>query len=233
MKHEAHNMEHKARNIKHGSGNAPCFMLHASCNGFTIIESLVAVAILLLALTGPMTLAERSLASAEVARQELTVLYLAQEGIEFIRNTRDSNFLVDKREKEDWLNGLSKCTLVNGCGVDLTATDEENQIIVCDDIENKNCLLTKNIKDVSFAKGLFSHKFAGNPPSHGWESSNIYRKICIVGVGVIDSCAAEDAKKSLKNESEVKVNVIMEWNVGALGERKLIISSNLSNWYLK
>lgn len=205
--------------------------------GFTIIESLVAVAILLLALTGPMALAERSLASAEVARQELTVLYLAQEGMEFVRSVRDSNFLQHKGdkdkqdEKDKWLAGLGECLLESGCGVDLT---KSKPIIACDvgnEVGNKECLLTQNkSSEKILAKGLFSHRFVDDRDGT-WESSGIHRKICIVAADAGKSCA-QDTNNKLKDANEVKVNVIMSWSTGRLGPRDLTVSSIMSNWYL-
>src|SRR3990167_8477618 len=89
--------------------NVPCSMLHISYEGgFTIIETLVAIAILALAVTGPMALAERGLVAARAAGQEVVAFYLAQEAFEFIKNVRDGNVLTDGGG-ESWLNGLNRC----------------------------------------------------------------------------------------------------------------------------
>ena len=48
--------------------------------GFTLIEALVAVAILALAVAGPLYAANRALVAAGIARDRLTASYLAQEG---------------------------------------------------------------------------------------------------------------------------------------------------------
>jgi len=59
--------------------------------GFTLVETLVAIAILSLAITGPMVIAEKGIGSAIYARDEVTAFYLAQEAIEYVRNVRDTN----------------------------------------------------------------------------------------------------------------------------------------------
>lgn len=61
--------------------------------GFTLIETMVAITILLTTIVGPMEIASKALLSAFYAKDQITASYLAQEGIEFIRNYRDSNFM--------------------------------------------------------------------------------------------------------------------------------------------
>lgn len=76
-----------------------------SQRGFTLIETFVAITILVTAVAGPLTLAQKGLTSALVARDQLMASFLAQEGIEYVRQQRDSNSL----QNLDWLAGLSNC----------------------------------------------------------------------------------------------------------------------------
>ena len=66
-----------------------------SCHmrGFTLIETVVAVAILIAAIVGPVTLIAHSLFSASFSRNDLIGTNLAQEGIELFRAVRDNNIL--------------------------------------------------------------------------------------------------------------------------------------------
>lgn len=73
--------------------------------GFTLLETLVAVAVLLMALLGPFSIAQQSLKSAYYARDQVTAFYLAQEGIEFVRAVRDQNYL----SGAEWLSGIDAC----------------------------------------------------------------------------------------------------------------------------
>lgn len=82
--------------------------------GFTLLETLVAVAVLLMALLGPFTIAQQSLRSAYYARDQVTAYYLAQEGIEFMRAMRDENYLAGN----DWLTGITACA-DSPCTVDM------------------------------------------------------------------------------------------------------------------
>lgn len=62
-------------------------------SGFTLIETLVAVTIIAFAVTGPLFTASRALVAAEIARDQLTASYLAQEGVEYVRAMRDTEYL--------------------------------------------------------------------------------------------------------------------------------------------
>lgn len=65
------------------------------CNSqaFTLIESLVAVSILMLSVAGPLFAANRAIVATGIARDRLTASYLAQEGIEYMHKIRDDGYL--------------------------------------------------------------------------------------------------------------------------------------------
>jgi len=76
--------------------------------GFSLVETLVAVAILTIGIAGPLTAVFRALNSAEVAKAKISAFYFAQEGIETIRYIRDTNILDSMNP--DWLSYLnSRC----------------------------------------------------------------------------------------------------------------------------
>lgn len=61
--------------------------------GFTLIETMVAVSILTLAIAGPLTTASRAIVASQIAGEQLTASYLAQEGIEYVRMMRDDEYI--------------------------------------------------------------------------------------------------------------------------------------------
>ena len=61
--------------------------------GFTLVETLIAIAIMMIAIAGPMYTASRAILAAEISRDQLIASYLAQEGIEYVRMMRDNAFL--------------------------------------------------------------------------------------------------------------------------------------------
>ena len=88
------------------------------CNqraGFTLVESMVAISILSMAITGPLLIAQKGIGSAIYAREQTTAFYLAQEAVEYVRNIRDSNRI----NNLDWLSGLGNCT-AGTCSIDTT-----------------------------------------------------------------------------------------------------------------
>ena len=70
--------------------------------GFTLIESLVAVSILMIAIASPMTLAQKGLATAILSKDEMTAGFLGQDAIEAVRNARDQ-IAVKGDITDDWL----------------------------------------------------------------------------------------------------------------------------------
>ena len=93
------------------------------------METLVAIAVLLLAVAAPLSLATRSLNSSVLSKQQIIASFLAQEAMEYIRNVRDENVA----KHNDWLHadsGIQNC--FNGkCTVDPTAISGVDKIKKC------------------------------------------------------------------------------------------------------
>lgn len=82
--------------------------------GFTIIEVTVAIFIITAGVVGVLSLISQTVGSATISSQRLTAAYLAQEGIEIVRNIRDSNWLEQRWSEDDppqpfWDDGLGGC----------------------------------------------------------------------------------------------------------------------------
>lgn len=98
-----------------------------SSPGFSLVEVLVAISLLLLALVGPMTFMTRSSASSEIATQQAVATFLAQEGIEVTQQVRDEEFLrwFNDSSHQAWTeftNQISACMDPNGCRFDRNAS---------------------------------------------------------------------------------------------------------------
>jgi type II secretory pathway pseudopilin PulG len=99
--------------------------------GFTIVETLVAIGILLTAITGPLTFAQSGLRDSFLARDQIAAFYLAQDVIETIKNIRDNTSL--QASSSYWLNDLGTCKPSNVgttvvCNMD-TAQSSVNTVI--------------------------------------------------------------------------------------------------------
>ena len=97
--------------------------------GFTLVETLIAISILVLAVTGAFSAAHSGMTSALYSKDQITAFYLAQEGIEQIRNLRDQNSLTSS----NWMNGIANpgnpCEIGFTCYVD--ALSDTTPLIRC------------------------------------------------------------------------------------------------------
>ena len=93
--------------------------------GFSLVETLVAVTLLLIAVAGVMNMAQGGLQLAVAARDQMVATYLAQEATEYIRNIRDSNHLAE----DAWDKGFSDCS--NACRLDVTLPASAGGITGC------------------------------------------------------------------------------------------------------
>jgi Tfp pilus assembly protein PilV len=85
--------------------------------GFTIIETLVAVTILMISIVGPLTIAQKSLMASIYARDQVTASFLAQDIIEKIKNDK-SNALLANTVFSTWVgNYQNPCAQNNSVGI--------------------------------------------------------------------------------------------------------------------
>jgi prepilin-type N-terminal cleavage/methylation domain-containing protein len=73
--------------------------------GFTLVETMVAITVLVVGTLGPLVIAAQGIASGGYAKDQIIAYYLAQEGVEYIRSVRDTNVL-NKVSKSLWLTPL-------------------------------------------------------------------------------------------------------------------------------
>jgi len=100
-----------------------------SSRGFTVLESIVAIFILSLSISGVFSSVQQSLSQTTIARDEVKAFYLAQEAVELIRNKRDGNQLerIINSSSNTWLFGISAnvadpCYFGKVCQVDAVST---------------------------------------------------------------------------------------------------------------
>jgi|SRR3989344_741719 len=100
-------------------------------DGFTLVETLLALAIFTISVVALMAVLSEGVADTSYAKKKLIAVYLAQEGVEYIRNMRDTFVLYDAGGAQaGWtvfnnnLTDASACQGVNGCYFgDLNAAD--------------------------------------------------------------------------------------------------------------
>lgn len=83
--------------------------------GFSLLETLVAISILVTAIVASLSLASQSISSASLSKNQIIAFNLAQEGMELVRSIRDTN---SSNGTPDWLLGLRNCQADDGCRID-------------------------------------------------------------------------------------------------------------------
>jgi type II secretory pathway pseudopilin PulG len=93
--------------------------------GFTLLEALVATSILMVAISAPITIAQKGLSSAIFTKNQMIASYLAQDVIEYIKNQRDE--VVINNTAGDWgdiwkggdgFDYFKRCVDPTGCQID-------------------------------------------------------------------------------------------------------------------
>jgi type II secretory pathway pseudopilin PulG len=153
--------------------------------GFTLLEALVAVSILMVAVVAPITIAQKGLSSAVYTKNQMIASYLAQDAIEYIKNIRDENVLLNKTITTNWLENLRSCVVgdlsddTEGCQID---TIEDSILSYSDD--------RPLLKDIN--NNFYGYKDGGAP-------TNFIRQIRIVNpIG--------------SNVDEALINVLVRWD---------------------
>lgn len=68
--------------------------------GFTLLETLVAVAIFTIAILALLAVLSNGIASTNYAKRKITATYLAQEGVEYVRNQRDGFIITNSDDPQ-------------------------------------------------------------------------------------------------------------------------------------
>lgn len=113
--------------------------------GFTIVEALVAISILVIVISGGFVAVSNSLRNATLSKEQITAFFLAQEGMEAVRYQRDSNGL---NSGSAWNEGLTTtgapCLAPRVCYVDATTLPDPTFVFcgndwgTCPVIENNS-----------------------------------------------------------------------------------------------
>ena len=184
-------------------------------SGFTVIESLVAISILLLAVSGSFAAAQSSLQSSNFVKNRVTAYYLAQEGVEHIRHLRDNNGLkmINGDTTVTWLEGvIVPCAIVVspasvGCRIDATLVNAPTA-----------CSATCPNLRLDKTTGQFQYTTSSDNIDSGFNR--------VIKVEAVSHVADSDTSNP---KTEVKVTSKVTW-IQAGVTKTLDVSENLYNW---
>jgi len=81
-----------------------------------LIEVIAAIFVITTGVVGALIAIQQTMARTQASTDRLIAHYLAQEGIEIIRNIRDGNWLENRNVTTSWKEGLTACSA--GCEID-------------------------------------------------------------------------------------------------------------------
>ncbi len=167
---------------------------------FTLIETLIAITVLVTSITAPLSIAVTSVFQARYAREQVAATYLAQEAIEMIRYVRDRNMMNSLSGRtSDWLEFIPRDTWFSPDWD--TAQDGDFQV----------CANSNDPLSCPYLRygGAYSLNPAGdNTP---------FKRAVRVTVN-----------PSMRDEITIESRVY--WLSGVLGERMVSVKTHLYNW---
>lgn len=173
--------------------------------GFTLLELLVAIFVITVGIIAAFIIAQYPLYYASISISRLTAAYLAQEGIEIVRNIRDTNWL---QEGDDWNAGLG--------GGDYEADYTTTTFVAtandfCEDSYNCNNYNPDNPLKIS--GGFYCYTGAAD--------TKFKRKITITPI---------DTEVPIGETDYLKVTVTVEWEEKGKPYTFPPVQENLYNW---
>lgn len=169
--------------------------------GFTMVETLVSVAILMMAIAGPLTIAQKGLSSALLAQDQATASFLAQDAMEFIKNIKESNIL--NRSKDEFADKIDECTVEsNPCSIDTVVGNPNASLNNYSSAGIAHCNPSSTCK-LNLTTAGYTHT-SGTPTKF---SRYFY------------------LKRYLNNQDQYQITVVVEWN--RLINHSVVYQSNI------
>ncbi len=176
---------------------------------FTLLETIVAIYIITVGLGAAMSLAQLSLSSASVFKQQLIATNLAEEGAELVHNKRDSNyleFLNNSDNSKGILNAPGNCNSANGCRINWnSAADVQNPSIAFANCPAA-CPPLRRAPDNDPDAGLYGY-------NGSWVQTNFVRTIFVDSTGLTNG---------------FRVRSVLDWT-DKFGPKQVVVESYLTD----
>lgn len=175
--------------------------------GFTLVESLIAITILMISVAAPLNLAGKGLVAADLAQRQIIAFYLAQDAAETIINLKTTN----KLNLDGIMHGMngnvtasSDCTGTNGCAIDTVAATVQACV-------SANCATRGRL--YKSTNGVYTH----TAPSGNFSGFTRYVKMqpITVTAGV---------------DEEVEVITTVWWLSSTGDTQTYTLKNNIANW---
>ncbi len=179
-----------------------------------MVETLVAVLLLVVAIAGPLTVASRAFNAALIAKDQIVAYYLAQDAMEYVRFVRDTNCLAAgtaqpcNTPSSPWLTSptsLSACV-----GSSCTVNSITPAVAGCTHTVSSTC-------DVLYYNTTLK-QFTHTGPASATNIQTRFKRV----VAITSPVAG--------NTNEALVTVTVYWRNGTSAERNVTLSENIYNW---
>ena len=185
-------------------------------SGFSLVETLVAITILLIVVVGPMTISTSTARSTSFSSEQIQAFFIAQEGLELVQAYRNDELLAeldtaDPDPQESWeqfllpTGDLQECFVSSsdGCGLEI---DNDGVILEPIDCTFDSCRLYYNSAG---ERSRFTHTVTSEP-------------LPFTRIVKIENI----------NDDEVRVISTVSWRSGNLRESQSIqVDTHLFNIY--
>jgi type II secretory pathway pseudopilin PulG len=184
-------------------------------SGFTLIETLIALSIFIVSVVGIMSVLATGLTDINSAKKKTTATFLAQEGIEYIRNIRDTYVLYSSSSSIGWNQFLT--SVVTICGNNNGCYFNDQSLAYFD----PNLPIT-NIT-------INSCDAIGCPKMYFNDSNGRYNSGQFGNSGSVSSFTRKIKVEKIGVGEEAKVTSTVYWGTG--NSNSITLTENLFNWY--
>ncbi|OGI66253.1 hypothetical protein A3A95_02050 [Candidatus Nomurabacteria bacterium RIFCSPLOWO2_01_FULL_39_18] len=213
-------MQFFSKKVNSQNKACPQCLKHSFCRrGFTLLETLVAISIFVTSVLALLSILSQGISGANYAKRKIIASYLAAEGVEYIKNLRDTYVLYSASGAVGWnafntkvaggtFPSSSVCATANGCYADDRNVSFSDSSLPMTDLLLLNCTSTT----CSNAPLLYNSS-NGKYSYVGGVNSGYSRKINVIQI----------------SPNETKVLSTVYWTQGS-GTYNIVFSDNLFSW---
>jgi len=189
--------------------------------GFTLLETLIAIAIMTVAVGSAFTMAQKSLMTSYQSKNQIAAYFLAAEGLELVRNIRDSVAFYNNKNPTSsqigWIKPLESACVPSH----LTSKCDINPLA---DFSNPNAI-SSSIASCAAPEGCRLHQVSNSGKTiytsfDSGQPSVFFRSIYIVCSPTMD-CIPDSSGKS-----EAIVTSTVTWN-----GQTVYLTETINNWH--
>ncbi|MEK7572604.1 MAG: type II secretion system protein [Patescibacteria group bacterium] len=187
-------------------------------SGFTLVETLIAISIFSMSIVALMSVLATGIADTNYAKNKIIASYLAEEGIEYIKNMRDTYVIYGSTSTQGWndfklkIQAQPACKSVSGIGCNFSDSLGVFDIATLQSSMNFSSCDNNNACSLYYYNTLGKYSYNHSLPG---VDSGFTRKIMVT--------------ESANNPLELKVTSVVSWSKNSISYN-VAFSDNLLKW---